>query len=321
MKRLLRFVLTAVLVVAFLFSIFVFPVVLLLLGVPAVLILTDFKSSRVRMMSVFRWFPWVGGKPVPLGGTLLSWAVLATVLGVLSYHAMSNTAASPPHAATTTAVRVTPLPTSAAPAPLPNTRVVPTNSPTTALTATRVVKARALATVRPTQRITVHPTARPAPRPTVRPTTRPTPRPALRATPRPVVKPAPSPTSAEVAWTKNYSDTLNAMAPLSSELTSAGASGQKGDFTTALSYVNQAQTTLSQTRAVWNAGPPPPSGNVLDSALNADLDAAIHHFTVSAADLHQGLVNQDAGIISQGATELNLATADISDVNHRLGLR
>ena len=313
MKMVLRFVLTAVLVVAFLFSIFVFPVVLLLLGVPAVLILTDFKSSRVRMMSVFRWFPWVGGKPVPLGGTLLSWAVLATVLGVLSYHAMSNTAASPPHAATTTAVRVTPLPTSAAPPPLPNTRVVPTNPPTAALTATRVVKARALATVRPT--------ARPVPRPTVRPTTRPTARPALRATPRPVVKPAPAPTSVEAAWTKNYRDTLKAITPLGDEMVAASTAGTKGDFTTALSYTSQAETTLVQTRQIWNAGPPPPSGNTLDSALNADLDAAIKHYTSAIDDVHRGLVNQDAPTIMQGVAEAKLANADLYDVLHRIGLR
>jgi len=136
MKTAMRVVLAVVLVVAFLFSMFAYPLTLLLLGVPAVLILTDFKHTRNRMVRVFRWFPWVGNKPLPLGGALLSWAVLATVFGVLIYRNAPARTVALKHLATATKT-----------------------------SATAVVKLK----VYPTPRPVVHPTPRPVPRSTSRP--------------------------------------------------------------------------------------------------------------------------------------------------------
>ncbi len=84
-----RVILGLAIIVAFAISAFVYPLTVLLFGVPAILILTDFKDSRARMMRVFRWVPWVGGKPFPLGGVLLVWAVLAAVFGTLIYGSAS----------------------------------------------------------------------------------------------------------------------------------------------------------------------------------------------------------------------------------------
>jgi len=136
MKTSLRIALAAVLVVAFLFSMVAYPLTLLLLGVPAILILTDFKHTRNRMVRVFRWFPWVGSKPLPLGGVLLTWTILATAFGVLIYRNTSSKTAASQHltAATKTS-------------------------------ATAVVKPK----VYPTPRPVVHPTPHPLPRSTSRP--------------------------------------------------------------------------------------------------------------------------------------------------------
>jgi len=109
MKTSWRIVLAAVLVVAFLFSMFVYPLTLLLLGVPAVLILTDFKHTRNRMVRVFRWIPGVGSKPLPLGGVLLTWTVLATVFGVLIYHNAPAGTVALKHLATATQTSATAL--------------------------------------------------------------------------------------------------------------------------------------------------------------------------------------------------------------------
>lgn len=327
MRRVLRFVLTAVLVVAFLFSIFVFPVVLLLLGVPAILILTDFKHNRDRMVRVFRWFPWVGHDPVKLGGVLLSWSILATVFGLLIYRNgfAQSTAVKPVPSAT---AQPQALASTSVPIAAPSPRVTPTRALTLVPVVVTALKPNPTATRQPARQVPVHPTSLPVPRPTSRPTARPvrrptlrpTPRPTPRPVPRPTVKPAPLPASAESAWLKNYSDTLSAITPLGDEMVSASTAGSKGDFTTALSYTNQAETTLAQTRQIWNAGPPPPSGNTLDSALNADLDAAIKHYTSSIDDLHRGLVNQDGPTIMQGVAEAKLANADLHDAMHRMGL-
>jgi len=136
MKTSWRIVLGAGLVVAFLFSMVVYPLILLLLGVPAILILTDFKHMRNRMVRVFRWFPWVGGKPLPLGGALLTWTILATVFGVLIYRNASAGTVASKHSATATKTSVT-----------------------------AVVKVK----VDPTPRPVVHPIPRPVPRSTSRP--------------------------------------------------------------------------------------------------------------------------------------------------------
>jgi len=136
MKTSWRVILTTVLVVVFLFSMVVFPLTLLLLGVPAILILTDFKHTRNRLVRAFRWFPWVGGKPLPLGGVLLTWTILATAFGVLIYRNTSSKTAASQHLTTATKT-----------------------------SATAVVKPK----VYPTPRPVVHPTPHPLPRSTSRP--------------------------------------------------------------------------------------------------------------------------------------------------------
>lgn len=89
-------------------------------------------------------------------------------------------------------------------------------------------------------------------------------------------------------------------------------------MTTGVSFIHQAQTTLSQAQGIWDAGPPPPAGDQLAGALNADVDAAIRHYSTALAYYNTGFTNQDTNALLLGNKEYGLGTADIADANRRL---
>lgn len=183
-----------------------------------------------------------------------------------------------------------------------------------AVTGSTQKEASATVTPRPT------PTSKPTVKPTPRSVAKPTPAPVL-ATARPTTPPAPAQptaTSQEVAWSQNLLETIHAAEPMNDQISAAADAGKQGDFTTGSSFIQQAQTTLSQAQQIWNAGPPPPPGNALDGALNADMDAALKHYATSLSYLSTGFANQDVTSLEQGLAEYQLGTQDIDDANKRM---
>lgn len=171
-------------------------------------------------------------------------------------------------------------------------------------------------------RVVVHPTvARPTARPThvavKAPTARPRPtaRPVPTARPQPTTPPPPptakpAPTADGVAWTANLSQTLSTLAPASGELIAAATAGEGGDFVTGTQDIHHAQVTVSQAQAVWDAGPPAPAGNQTDDLINADVDAALRHYSAALSDYLTAFVNQDPAALASGLVEYKAGNND-----------
>lgn len=114
------------------------------------------------------------------------------------------------------------------------------------------------------------------------------------------------------------SQTLAALGPVTNEVSAASTAGQAGDFTTGVSDIHQAQTSLTQAQTIWNAGPPPPTGDKLAGVLNADVDAAIRHYSAALAYYNTGFTNKDINALASGIKEYNQGTADFTDANNKL---